>query len=187
MKHFIFMIGGSLCAWMCGCDPEDDFVLVPYEPVDRVTVLVVDDATNKFEGGGYYFYDQLYPTFNLKVENVPANDVGYITVYFEEGKQMIYYATQFSNKDGEIVTPKPFRDASYFDKLDTEDFLAFPDNAIKLTGESNKEVEQKWAVIQNLRLVRMGAEIENNKVFYFKQDLNTNNNKQSKWIFIMKY
>jgi len=186
-KNLVLMFGGSLCASMCGCGEEDDVIPAPYEPVDRVTVLVVDDATNKFEGGEYYFYNQLYPSFNLKTENVPANDVGYITVLFEEGNQMIYYATQFSNRDGEIIVPKPFKDPSYFDVLEDEDFLTFPNDAIRLTGDSTEEVKEKWNAIQNLRLVRMAADIKDNKVFYFKQDLNTSNAKKSKWVFIMKY
>ena len=184
----ILMIGGSLCAWMCGCDDNDDIVPVPYENVDRIAVLVVDDATNTFEGGGVYHYNTLNPTFNLKVEEVPANDAGHITVLFEEGNEIIYYATQFLNYDGAIVKPNPFVDASYFNKVDTEDFLEFPANAIALTSESTDGVEQKWAVIQNDWFIRKGAELKgDNKVFYFKHQLNKSDNKSIKWVFITKY
>lgn len=182
------MIGGSLCASMCGCGEEDDVAPIPYEPVDRVAVYVVDNATNKFEGGSYYFFNQVYPTFTLKVENIPANDVGYITVNFEEANKMIYYATQIFNGNGEIIVPKPFYDASYFDVLETEDFVAFPENAVELTNVGNKdEVYDKWAAIQKLRLVRMGMELENNKFYYFKQHLDGVEGESTKWIFISKY
>ena len=188
MKHFPIMIGGSLCAFVCGCPPEDNYAPVPYEEVDKVVVLVVDDTTNKFEGGGYYFYDKLYPSFNLKVENIPANDVGYITVHFEEPNDLVYYATQILNGKGDFIIPKPFYDATYFDVLDQEDFLSFPVDAIELTNLGNNgNVEEKWAAIQNLRVVRTGKEIKNNKVYYFKQNLDGVEGKNTKWIFITKY
>lgn len=188
MKNFIIMIGGSLCAWFC-CDPEDDGYYVDPEPIDRVAVLIVDDATNEFEGGAYYHYDQQYATYNLQVENVPATNAGYIKVAFVEGNQLIYYATQIFNGNGQIIVPFPMKNPSYFDKVFTDDFVSLPESAVNLMNESalNEEVKTKWSAIQNLLTVRWAVGLENPKVHYFKQNLGGGFTENNKWVFIIKY
>ncbi|HLW40926.1 MAG TPA: hypothetical protein VKY82_00995 [Flavobacterium sp.] len=189
MKNFIIMIGGSLCAWFC-CDPEDDVYTEPYESIDRIAVLIVDDVANEFEGGEYYhYYNQQYLTYNLQVENVPAADTGYIKVQFVEGNQLIYHASQIFNGSGTIIVPNPLKDPSYFDRVSTEDFANLPQVAIELTnGSSNEdEVQKKWAAVQNLLIVRMGLELENPKIHYFKQNLGGGFTENNKWVFIVKF
>ncbi len=187
-KSIILMVFLPLCAWMCGCGEEDDFV-EPVEQTDKIVVLIVDDATNMFEGGNIYNYNEQYNTFNLTVENLPAQDAGFIKVNFVEGNQLIYYATQIFNGNGTIIIPNPIYDSSHFPPVLTNDYVSLPTTSIELTnGPSDlTEVETKWSAIQNLETVRWGLQNTTSEVYYFKQNLDGGFTDNSKWIFILKY
>ncbi len=186
-KNLVLMFGGSLCAWMCGCGEDDDYPL-PVEPDRFVTVLIVDDLTNNFEGGKIYHYNQIFPTYNLTVENVPPADVGYIKVHYIEGNELIYHATQIFMGSGEIIVPNPITLPQDFDRVLTEDFMALPNDAIELTNgpSPTNKVQEKWAQIQSLEVVRYALQNNNSKVHYFRQVFDTGLVDNAKWIFIVK-
>lgn len=184
-KNLVLMFGGSLCASMCGCGEDDDYP-PPYEP--GVTVLIVDDLTNNFEGGKIYMYNQQYPTYNLTVENVPPADVGYIKVHYTEGNQLIYHATQIFMGSGEIIVPDPITPPQDFGRVLTEDFMALPNDAVELTNAPSPtgKAQEKWAQIQNLEVVRYALQNNNGNVHYFKQVFDSGLVENAKWIFIIK-
>jgi len=185
-KNLVLMFGGSLCAWMCGCGEDDDYV--PSEPENMVSVLIVDDLTNNFEGGEVYHYNEHYPTYNLTVENVPPADVGYIKVHYTEGNQLIYHATQVFMGSGEIIVPNPIMPPQDFGRVLTEDFMALPNDAVELTNAPSPtgKAQEKWAQIQNLEVVRYALQNNTGKVHYFKQVFDSGLVENAKWIFIVK-
>lgn len=187
-KSLILMMIIPLCASMCGC-PEGDDYPEPYLPGDRIAVLIVDDATQTFEGGTVYYYNEQNGSFNLSVENIPAQDAGFIKVNFVEANHLIYYATQIFNGNGQIIIPNPLLDSSHFERVLTNDFVTLPQTAIELTnGPSDiTEVETKWSAIQSLQIVRWGMEHSNSKIYYFKQNLDGGFTANSKWVFILNF
>lgn len=185
-KNLVLMIGGSLCAWMCGCDDDDDYI--PVEPQNSIAVLIVDDASNNFQGGKIYNYQQNHATYNLQVENVPAADAGFIKVHYTEENHLLYYATQIFMGSGEIIVPDPLIPAQDFEHVLTNDFVLMPTTAVELTNAPSPvgTAQQKWASIQGLQIVRNALSSGNSKVHYFKQSLDGGFTDNAKWVFIIK-
>lgn len=184
-KNLVLMFGGSLCAWMCGCGEDDDYV--PQSPSHQIAILIVDDESNKFEGANFYHYFDQFTSYNLNVENIPADDVGYIQVDYIEGQQTIYKASQIFNGSGQIIVPDYLITADQFDYVNTNDFVSMPQSAIELTNGPTSHVDVKWSAIQSLQFVRSILYNNNYKIHYFKQNLNGGFTTNAKWVFIIKY
>ncbi len=185
MKKLTLLIVGALISWSC-CSFDDD--VIPVEQGNRLSVLIVDDLTNNFEGGKVYHYNEQYPTYNLTVENVPPADVGYIKVNYVEGNELIYHATQIFMGSGEIIVPSSLTPPQEFERVLTEDFMALPDNAVELTNGPSPtgKAQEKWASVQSLQIVRNSLRNSNGEVHYFRQVLDSGFVENAKWIFIVK-
>lgn len=186
MKHFALLIGGSLCAWMCGCVEDDD--PSPVEPDGKIILLVVDESSQTFEGGKIYNYAIPTSSDSLFVENVPATDAGYIKVlYPENNDEVIYYASQIFMGNGQIIIPNPLVPANQFEHVLTADFMLMPESAIELTNIGAENVDYFWGAIQGLHVVRTSMQRADAQVYYFRQNLDGGFTDHAKWIFIIKY
>ena len=93
MKKFLSLL---FLGWICsGCCNDD---VSPIAADNSIAVLIVDETTNRFEGGKIYTYQNRYPTYNLQVENKPPADAGYIKVHYVEGKRAVILC--YANLDG---------------------------------------------------------------------------------------
>lgn len=183
MKKFLSLL---FLGWICsGCCNDD---VSPIAADNSIAVLIVDETTNRFEGGKIYTYQNRYPTYNLQVENKPPADVGYIKVHYVEGNEQLYYATQIWMGMGEIIVPSPLTPPQNFERTLTNDYVALPNNAVELTnGPSDKtEVEKYWAQIQGLKVVREALKQNGGQVHYFVQLFGTGLTDTNKWVFIVK-
>ena len=175
----VALIGSSCCS-------NDDNL--PPSETNAISVLIVDETTHTFEGGKIYNYQNDYPTYTLKVENVPPNDVGYIKVNYEEADELLYHATQIWMGMGEIIVPSPLTPAQDFEHVLTNDYVSLPTYALELTNGPSKiqEVEKYWARIQGLKVVRDALQQNNTHVHYFVQNLSDGLTQTNKWVFIVK-
>ncbi|WP_264561491.1 hypothetical protein [Flavobacterium sp. N2155] len=171
------------------CTRLNDDLPTPEPRGSYVAVLIVDAITNNFEGGKIYHYNQEFSTYNLTVENVPPVDVGYIKVHYVEANQLIYHATQVFMGNGEIIVPNPLKPPQDFQSVLTEDFFAFPNDAVELTNAPSPEgkAEEKWAQIQNLEVIRNALQQNKGSIHYFKHITDTGGFvEHAKWVFIVK-
>lgn len=182
MKNFICLL---LTVWVLfSCDDG----IYPEVKENTITVLIVDETTNRFEGGKIYTYKKNYPTYNLQVENRPPADAGYIKVHYAEGNQQLYYASQIWMGMGEIIVPSPLTQPQDFERVLTNDYVFLPNNAVELTNgpSGKKQVEKYWSQIQGLKVVRDAIKQNNGQVHYFGQVLGTGLTDTKKWVFIVK-
>ena len=188
MKHFVLMIGCLLCAFIYGCDLNDDHTSPSLESQGWISVLIVDEASNIFLGGKIYDYADSFSSYNLEVENVEAADAGYVKLFFQENSnEIIYYASQIFMGNGQIIIPNPLTPANQFDHVLTTDYVFFPESAIELTNLGAGNVENLWGSIQGLQLVRTALQSPNSQIHYFRQSLDGGFTDDAKWIFIIKY
>lgn len=183
MKHILSLL---FLGWIfSGCCNDD---VSPIVPENSITVLIVDETSNSFEGGKIYTYQNNYPTYNLQVENRPPADAGYIKVHYVEGNEQLYYASQIWMGMGKIIVPSPLTPPHDFERTLTNDYVFLPDDAVELTnGPSDKEeVEKYWAQIQGLKVVREALKQNNGHVHYFVQLLGAGLTDTNKWVFIVK-
>ena len=168
------------------CCSNDDNLLS--SETNAISVLIVDETTNQFEGGKIYSYQTNYPTYNLQVENVPAADAGYIKVHYVEANEELYYASQIWMGMGEIIVPSPLTPPQDFERVLTNDYIALPNNAVELTNGPTDidEVEKRWVQIQGLKVVREALNQNNGQVHYFVQTLASGLTDTNKWVFIVK-
>jgi hypothetical protein len=184
MKKILVIFGGLLMGACCSSDDD----LVPSQEVQaRIAVFIVEDSTHVFEGGKIYEFTEPLGSYNLLVENVSASDAGYIKVFLQENKQLLYHATQIFMGNGEIVVPNPITPPDQFEYVITNDYVFMPESAVELTNLGADNAENYWGVIQGLKIVRAALQMPDSKIHYFKQDLDGGFSENTKWVFIIKY
>ncbi len=135
------------------CDCDDDC----NQSKNRVLMLKVDYATNQFEEGIEYVFDQKTDSFTLDVILDWDSTSGTFLINYKEINETILFGTISLFSPGEILSPTSMHTPEYFETIDTEDIL-FPKNGFTMLSVSSQSVNFEafnvWLSVQRLKKVR---------------------------------
>lgn len=135
------------------CDCDDDCT----QSNNRVLMLKVDYATNQFEEGIEYVFDQKTDSFTLDVILDWDSTSGTFLINYKEINETLLFGTISLFSPGEILSPTSMHTPEYFETIDTEDIL-FPKNGFTMLSVSSQSVNFEafnvWLSVQRLKKVR---------------------------------